>query len=163
MHISLGQLGADGDSGGSVCISGGDLPGTCTTTGPSQDSAAWCASIGWTYGADGSCLPPAGSGTGTGGGTQGGGGTGAPLPMCSALTVPIGFTGPMLCDPSQGPVQYAPTSQETIGGACAAMGGSYNSSTGTCYGANSGQPQSNAALYVGIAALVAVGLLAVLK
>jgi len=145
----------------SVCISGGDLPETCTTPGPSADAAEYCQSIGWTYGADGSCTPPAGSGSGSGsgGGTQGDGGTSNPLPLCRALTVPVGFTGPMNCDPSQGPVMYAPTSGETVGSACASQGGVYNSSTGTC----SMPAQSNAALYVGLAALIAVGLVAVLK
>jgi hypothetical protein len=78
------------------------------------------------------------------------------LPLCSGITLPAGFVGPVNCDPSSGPPTYTVTtgaSQASAAAsaqaACSQAGGTFNASTGAC-------AQSNATMYLvlGLGALI---------
>ena len=69
------------------------------------------------------------------------------LPLCSSLTLPPGFVGPMNCDPSSGPPTYTVTvgsSQSSNSNTCASFGLSLNPSTGLCVGSAASVPSSSA-------------------
>ena len=112
----LGALGCDcsqTDDGGDCldpdpCSTGSTDTGTSTSTG----SPVLCAGV----------LYPAGSVCPDS----------AALPLCSSLTLPPGFVGPMNCDPSSGPPTYTVTvgsSQSSNSNTCASFGLSLNPST----------------------------------
>ena len=80
----------------------------------------------------------------------------AGLPLCSSMTLPTGFVGPVNCDPSSGPPTYTVStgaSQASAAAAaqaaCSQAGGTFNASTGAC-------AQSNATMYLvlGLGALI---------
>ncbi len=77
------------------------------------------------------------------------------LPLCSSLTLPPGFVGPMNCDPSSGPPTYTVTVGSSQSSAvysaqtaCSQAGGTFNAATGGCQ-----QSSTTMYLVLGLAAL----------
>ena len=135
----LGALGCDcsqTDDGGDCldpdpCSTGSTDTGTSTSTG----SPVLCAGV----------LYPAGSVCPDS----------AALPLCSSLTLPPGFVGPMNCDPSSGPPTYTVTVGSSQSSAvysaqtaCSQAGGTFNAATGGCQ-----QSSTTMYLVLGLAAL----------